>query len=298
MIKINDVFLVLIVFLSLFSACQKLENTIDIEFDDSDNNLVVECYIEEGQPYRLMLTETKNYFEVTNICPFVRNAIVIITQNGLKDTLKEAPYSGSGCSSILPYWNSDSTRFFNYGSNTICPLGLNNTFTLEVWDTLSNRQITATTRAISVVPITTFQTAFNQDTVAYCFLACQDDLNTFNYYRMTLHEASLSKRDNSTFLNYVATNPYFDQVLYDQALFSTGEVGYASGYQFYRTDTLIGTIYHIDEAYYNYLETTRAAKNANLNPFVEPSKITSNIEGGYGIFTYLAYDRDTLYIPW
>jgi hypothetical protein len=298
MIKINDVFLVLIVFLCFFSACQKLENTIDIEFDDSDNNLVVECYIESGKPYQLMLTETKNYFDITNICPFVRNSLVVITQNGLKDTLTEAPYSGSGCSSILPYWNSDSTRFFNYGSNTICPSGLNNEFVLEVWDTLNDRYIRATTTAISVVPITTFQVEFNQDSVAYCFLSCQDDLSTLDYYRLTLHKAALSRIDNSSFLNYVAINPHFDQVLYDQALFAGGEVGFASGYQFYRTDTLIGTIYHINQAYYNYLETTRAAKDANLNPFVEPTAITSNIEGGYGIFTYLAYDRDTVYIPW
>jgi hypothetical protein len=296
--KINTILLVLTVFLGFFSACQKLENSIDIEFDDEDKDLVVECYIEAGKPYQLMLTETKNYFDITNICPFVRHSLVVITQNGLKDTLTEAPYSGSGCSSILPYWNSDSTRFFNYGSNTICPAGPNNEFVLEVWDTLNDRYIRATTRAITSVPITTFQTTFNQDTIAYCLLACQDDLNALNYYRMTLHKNSLSRRDDGAFLNYVANNPYFDEVLYDQALFTGGEVGFASGYQFYRTDTLIGTIYHINRAYYDYLETTRAAQDANLNPFVEPSKIASNVEGGYGIFTYLAYDRDTLYIPW
>jgi hypothetical protein len=298
MIRINKVFVVVAILLTLFSACQKLENTIDIEFDDSDNQLVVECYIEAGKPYQLMLTETKNYFDITNICPFVRNSLVVLTQNGLKDTLREAPYSGSGCSSIMPFWNSDSTRFFNYGSNTICPAGLNNDFVLEVWDTLNDRYIRATTSAISVVPITTFQTESNQDSVFYCLLACVDDLSTLDYYRMTLHKTSLFKRDNNAFLNYVATNPYFDQVLYDQALFTTGEVGHTSDYQFYRTDTLIGTIYHINEAYYNYLETTRTAQDANLNPFVEPTAIASNIVGGYGIFTYLAYDRDTLYIPW
>jgi hypothetical protein len=121
MIKIKNAAPILLVLISLFSACQKLENTIDIELDDSGHNLVVECYIEAGQPYQLMLTETKSYFDITNICPFVRNALVVITQNGVKDTLTEAPYSGSGCSSIQPYWNADSTRFFN-GSLTIFAL--------------------------------------------------------------------------------------------------------------------------------------------------------------------------------
>ncbi|WP_052598805.1 DUF4249 domain-containing protein [Aureispira sp. CCB-QB1] len=284
--------------LIVFSACQKLENTIDIELETSDNSLVVECYLEAGKPYQLMLTETKSYFDITNICPFVRHALVVITQNGIKDTLVEAPYSGSGCSSIMPYWNTDSTRFFNYGSNTRCPFSANTEFVLEVWDTLNDRYVKASATALPAVPIKTFKAEFNKDSVAYCLLTCEDDLNTFNYYRMTLHKFSLSKKDPNALFNHVATNPYFDQVLYDQALFANGEIGHASNYDFYRTDTAIGTIYHISKAYYDYLETTRAAQSANLNPFVEPSKIATNIQNGYGIFTYLAYDRDTLYIPW
>lgn len=284
--------------LILLSACKKLENTIEIPIDPSENDLVVECYLEAGQPLQLILTETKGYFDVTNICPFVRHALVVITYNGIKDTLVEAPYSGNGCSSIMPYWNADSTRFYNYASTNICPSSWNTNFALEVWDTINDRYVSATTQAMPVVPITTFKTTFNADSIASVVLSCQDDLTTNNYYRMTLHKNTLSRLNKGAVFKYVAENPYFDQVLYDQAIFNQGEISHASDYEFYRTDSLIATIYHIDQAYYNYLITSRNAREANLNPFVEPSTILSNIQGGYGIFTFLSYDRDTLYIPW
>lgn len=284
----------------IFGACQKMENAIDIELEDGDNELVVECYLEAGQPYRLMLTETKSYFEVTNICPFVRHAIVVITHNNQKDTLKEAPYTSSACSSIQPYFSADSTRIFNYGSTTVCPLDFNNEFKLEVWDTINNRQIEATTTFIPPEPITRFEFEWTwlDDSVAYCILGCKNNPATSDYYRMTLHKGTLSRYNPNSLFKYTATNPYFDQVMYDQDIFSGNEVFHASGYNFWRTDTVIGTIYHIDKAYYDYLVTSRRAEEANLNPFVESSIILSNIQGGHGIFTFLSYDRDTVYIPW
>lgn len=296
MSKINKVIL-LLGWLFIMVACQKLENTIDIEIPPSENELVVECYLEAGQPYRLLLTETKNYFDVTNICPFVRSAIVVITHDGIKDTLVEAPYSGSGCSSIMPFWNSDSTRIFNYGSTTICPSSFSKNFVLEVWDTLTNRQIHSETQFIPSVPITTFRVDFNADTIASCILGCKDNLATMDYYRLVLHKTSTFRRDDNALFKYVAENPYFDQIIYDQAIFAAGDILHASNYQFYDGDTLIGTIYHLDQAYYDYTQTSRNAKDANLNPFVEPSGVISNIQGGHGIFTFLSYERDTLYVP-
>lgn len=295
--KIN--YLILFFTVLLLTSCKKLEQTIELEFEKEDKELVVECYLEAGKPYRLLLTETKNYFDVINICPFVRKALVIITYNGLKDTLKESSFSGGGCSSIIPYYNTDSTRFFNYGSTQICPSDFNNDFTLEVWDTLNDRYIIATTRFIRPPVISTLQIDWNTDTTqAYCILGCPDDKNTKDYYRMTLHKNSLFTKKGNSLFKYRATKTYINQSMYDQDIFAGQDILQVSGYDFYKTDTVIATIYHIEQAYYDYLTTSKNAIEANINPFVEPSKITSNIEGGQGIFTFLSYDRDSLYIPW
>jgi len=287
----------LLVSVLTISACQKLENNIEIELESGPNELTVECYLEAGQPYRLMLTETKDYFDVVNICPFVRHAIVVITHNGVRDTLKEAEYSGNGCSSIMPYFNTDSTRFFNYGSDVICPTNFSHDFVLEVWDTLNDRYATASTKFIPPVDINTFRVEFKDATLAYCLLGCPDNPNTEDFYRMTLHKSSLFMRDEQSMFNYVAKNPFIDQVMYDKGMFAGEDILHASGYDFYHTDTIIGTVYHIDKAYHDYLLTSRNAEEANWSPFVEPSVVLTNIQGGHGIFTFLSFDRDTIYVP-
>ena len=102
-----------------------METVVQIEMPPIQKELVIECYLEAGKPYRLMLTETKDYFENLNDCPFVRGATVVISHNGLRDTLTEAPFFNNNCdpNDIIPYGffpflNHDSTRFFNFGSNT------------------------------------------------------------------------------------------------------------------------------------------------------------------------------------
>lgn len=282
----------------LFSACQKLENTIDLGLEPSENKLVVECYLEPGQPYRLLLTETKDYFDSLTSCALIRNAIVVIKHNGHHDTLSEATYSGNDCADIFPFWNGTFTRFFNYGSGTICPHDLDHDFSLEVWDTTNDRHVTAKTRLLPTVRVTEFNVTFDEDTIASCYLGCKDAPHEENYYRFTLHKTSLTKPSVGTIFPNVERNPYFDELLNDRFISAGGTILHASDYEFFRTDTLIGSIYHIEKAYYDYLETSRSAENANLSPFVQPSAIVSNIDEGHGIFTVLSYQRDSLYIPW
>ena len=83
----------------------------------------------------------------------------------------------------------------------------------------------------------------------------------------------------------------------DEGIFAGNDVLHVSDYNFDSGDLIIGTIYHIDKAYYDYLFTTRNAENANYSPFIEPSGLISNIEGGHGIFTFLSYTRDTIQLP-
>ena len=69
---------------------------------------------------------------------------------------------------------------------------------------------------------------------------------------------------------------------------------FGSGYQFSEGDTVINTLFHIEKAYADFLESVDAAIGANGNPFGQPSTIISNLEGdagAIGIFTGLSYDR-------
>lgn len=294
-------YLFLLIGLGLFGvACQDLENVIDIELEEEPSELVVECYLQQGQPFRLLLTETKHYFDPVNACPFVRDALVVITYQGQRDTLKEAAYSGRACNSIQPLFDQDSIRFYNFGSDNICSAVPYEEFLLEVWDTVNNRYVSAKTHFLPVVPIDVLsQGAFNSNDwqaipppATVVTLGCKDDLQTRNFYRLTLHKNALWQQDTAGALfNKVAVEPIFDVALFDQGVYIDGNIFQRSDYDFYYGDTAIGTIYHIDKAYYDYLVTARAARDANLNPFLQPAKVKSNIQGGQGIFTALSFDR-------
>lgn len=295
----------LIVFILLLWGCRGFEQVIEIDLEETPSELVVECYLEPNQPFRLLLTETKPYLEVVNACPFVRHALVVITHKGQRDTLHEAAYGGRGCSTIRPFFDRDSIRFYNYGSTTLCSYDTNEDYLLEVWDTVNQRYASARTRFLPIVPIQSLSySEFNSSDwfrqpppQTSVFLGCEDNLQERNYYRLTLHKNSLSRTDTTGALfNKVAVNPHFDVVLFDQGVYNDGYIAQQSPYDYYLNDIAIGTIYHIDNAYYQYLLTSRAARNANLNPFLQPAKVQTNIQGGQGIFTALSYDRQQIII--
>ncbi len=260
-----------ILFLFSLTACN-LEKDIEVELPPHDPKLVVECYLEVGKPYRLVLSETIPFDVIPTTLPTVDGAIVVISYNGTNDTLSNGLF-------IDPV----AEKFFNYGSSTIVPEDFVNTYTLSITDS-TGRNVTASTKILPIVPIDSVVYNFNDtDTLAsiqtwFTDLPAQD-----NFYRHTLHKGSL---DN---------NP--DQVFaLDDRVFDGDDVVFGTGFDYVIGDTIITAIYHIDLAYHDFLETVEAASDSNGNPFAQPSFILSNIENGIGIFTGLTFDRDTIYI--
>jgi len=284
-----------------FASCDSFTRNIDIDLPPVERELVVECYLRPNEPYRLLLTQTSGYFDSLSQCPMARGAVVIITHNGVKDTLKEAEYLGD-CSltnpNFIPYFDGTRTRFYNYGSNTLCPVDYNSDFTLEVIDAANNKYLTATTRMLPPVPITSFTANWKADSsAAFAFLEAIDNGSTADFYRVMLHQTYVYEPDSATggFLN-VANRPEFDATIDDGRFFNGETIAFGTGYDYEEGDTLIATIYHIEKAYHDYLEAIRDSENANGNPFAQPPTITDNINGGRGIFTFLSFDRDTLIV--
>lgn len=290
-----------LLFSVLITACDSLERDIEIELPEPERILSVECYLEAGQPYRVLLTETKGFFEALDACPLVKNATIIIKHNGTADTLNEAIYFSDNCPvdslfGFIPFFNADYTRFYNYGSNTVCPLDYDNDFEIEVIDPDGDRYATATTRFLAPVPIDTMTATFRDgiDSLASIFIEFQDNPNTVDFYRVMLHRRSLTEDENFPFVT--AKNPEFDVSLDDARFFNGETITFGTGYDYKIGDTLIATNYHIDQAYHDFLETLGDAEAANFSPFAQPTLIKSNVIGGQGIFTTLSYDRDTLIV--
>jgi hypothetical protein len=266
---------IVFVLLALAVASCNLEQEIELELPVAENKLVVECYLEPGQPFTLLLSRTAGYFEPfpTDQAEFVSGllvdgATVRIRHNGETYELDNGFF-----------FNPFTLKFFNYGSDAIVPEDFENAFELEI-TTADGEVITATTKILPPVPIDTVEVQFNNtDSLARTLVFFPDDPNAENFYRNMLH------------LNSLDSIPQQDFPLNDQFV-DNGALVFGTNYDFSRGDVVYHTIYHLDRAYYDFIVSLQNALASNGNPFAQPGGIISNVSGdAIGIFTGLSYDR-------
>jgi hypothetical protein len=266
-------FLTIITLIGL-TACD-LEQEVNIDLGPYESQLVVECYLQAGKPFTLLLTQSAAFFD-----PFpslddqflsellVDSATVVISHKGTDYVLNNELFVDFEDQKIFNYWNSE-----------LVPEDFESPFELSI-TSKEGDEIRATTRLLPVVPIDSIVVEFSEerDTLARVLTYFTDNADTENFYRRMLNESSLDSLPAQDFTT--------DDRLYD------GPVVFGTGFNYVVGDTLFNTIFHIDNDYYNFLESTNGAINANFNPFGQPSPIISNLEGdGIGIFTGLSYDR-------
>ncbi len=272
-------FFALLLFTFSFQSCGNLEKEINLDLPEYKPQYVVECYLEPGQPFTLLLTRSSAYFEPfpTDPLEYVENILVdsaevTISHNGVDYKLDNTPFI-----------NPITLKVFNYVNTTLVPAEYGNDFSLKI-TTPDGKTITAITRLVPVVPIDSVVIEFNeeQDTLARCLTYITDDPSTVDYYRRMLHENSL--RDSIPQQDFTTNDDYVDDKV----------IVFGTSYDFKEGDTIYNTIFHIDRAYFDFRESTQYAIDANGNPFGQPSSIISNLEGdagAIGIFTGLSYDR-------
>jgi hypothetical protein len=255
----------------LIISCNNLEKEIDLHLPVYQNRLVVECYLEPGQPFRLTLSESVSYFAPPQ-APTVDNALVIITHNGIKDTLK-----------FEPYMDIVTGKFYNYVSASIVPVDYTSIFSLYVKDT-KGREATGQTTIPPPPVINSIEFFYSEDSLVYAMTKFDDISNTnSNFYRYVIT------------YNDIQGPETVDYILNDRIKTSSG-ISVSSAYKLKKDDNIIVSVYHLNEDYYRFLESVGEAIDANGNPFGQPVSIKSNIQGGIGIFTGLNYDREELIV--
>ncbi|MFQ5448235.1 MAG: DUF4249 domain-containing protein [Saprospiraceae bacterium] len=260
------------------TACGSFEKDINLDLPVYEPQYVVECYLEPGQPFSLLLTKSVPYFESfpTDPLDFVEgiladSAEVVISHNGTDYVLDNGAF-----------FNPFTRKFFNYFNADLVPDEHDTDFSLKI-TTPDNKTITATTRILPMVPIDSVVVEFDEraDTLARVLTYLTDDPTTEDYYRRMLHHNSL---DSIPDQDYTTLDDFVDD----------NKMVFGSGFDYAAGDTIFTTIFHIDRAYFDFWESTFNAINANGNPFGQPSSIISNVSGdanALGIFTGLSYDR-------
>ncbi len=265
------------VFLGLALAACNLEKEIEIELPAYRSRLHMECYLEAGAPFALLLTKTAPYFEPfpTLDDRFLQNiledsATVVITHRGQAYPLQNRIF-----------FNPFTRKLANYVSFAPVPADYDGDFELSIV-TKTGQTITATTRLLPEVPIDSIVVQFApNDTLARVLTYFMDDPGANNYYRRMIHKSSLD------------SIPLQDFAV-DDRFVNNGRFVFGTNYEFAEGDTIFNTLFHIDRAYYDYFDSVQNAAFSNGNPFAQPSPINSNLRGtanAIGIFTGLSYDR-------
>lgn len=268
--------------MSLLVACN-LTKDVDIDLPAYQTQPVVECYLEPGQPFRLLLTNSYGFFDPFGLdSNFVQKtlldgATVTISYNGQTDTLA----NGLFFTFVAPI------KIYNYQSNRLVPATVGLEYTLNI--TLRDGGLIAgRTTMLPKVEIDSVVVEFSPqtDTLARILTYISDDRSMLNYYRRLLNYGSLDSVPEQDFL-------------VDDRIVKTDLIAFGTGYELTQGDTAFNTIFHISKDYYDYYESVQLAVVGNLNPFAQPSPIKSNVSGSgnpLGIFTCLVYDRDTTII--
>jgi len=258
------------------SACN-LDQEVDLKLPEYDSRLVVEGYLEVGRPFAVLLTRSSGYFD-----PFNLNGNQFLTdllEGGARVTIKQGDkvYELENRLTVDRF----TGKFFNYFLDMPVPANYDEAFELEILTGKGDR-ISSTTQLLKPILIDSVNVEFDPDepSLARVLTYFTDPPDETNYYRRMLSEGNL---DSLAFQDFSTS----DRVVENVVVFGTR-------YVFEEGDSVINTLFHISEDYYNFLESVQGAVQANGNPFAQPSPIISNIESNanaVGIFTTLNYDR-------
>jgi hypothetical protein len=276
--KTNLFFNCFLVILALMLGACELTQVVEVDLPDYTSQPVVECYLEPGKPFRLLLTRSYAFFDPLGLDTsflektLINGAVVRIVYDG--DTI------------LLPNTltaESNPLKYFNYTASTLVPATPGVEYTLDVVLPEGGGISGKTTMLPMVHWDSVVVERSPSDTGLYRVLAYMtDDLNATNYYRRLFS------------INRLDTVPEQD-FLVDDDLNATGLFVFGSGYQLKNQYIAYNTIVHISKDYYDFLESVQLATAGNENPFQQPSPIKSNVHGPanpLGIFTSLVYDRE------
>lgn len=272
--------------LLLVSAGCNLQKDIDVPTPDYPTQLVVECYLVPGQPYRLLVQRTQPFdapppvsFDGTGFTgdPSILglDATAIISGPRGTDTIRFLPSVDTVTGTRPQFFTHTGVRIFDGQPGE--------TFSLTVYDT-EGRRVTGTSTVLQPVPIDTVEIRFNPgvdsaSAKAGILARYRDPAAPGDAYRYTTNRVIRGRLEEQQSFELEDTQ------------FNGLSTAVGSSYRFSQGDTLDVALTRISRAYYRFVGSVEDAQNANGNPFAQPAAIKSTVSGGVGVFTSLATDR-------
>ena len=265
----------LLVLLAL-AGCGKLQNGIDVPLPAYTAELIVECYLQPGVVPSLAVTTSVPY--LSPALPQVPNdvTVTLTMPNGTAVPLNFAPNYNA-------LTDTTGVKFHSHIARDPLVARPGDVFTLDVRDS-KGRHATSTTTMLVPIAIDSLEYKFNDKPVperrAYVLTNFRDPAAPDDCYRLQLHKGTPAR---GVLLRAPEVDNSFEDRLLNGRPFVVG-----TSFRFWPGDTVTATLYHTDRAFYRFRQSIRDARNANGNPFAQPSAIYGNVQGGIGIFTVLS----------
>ncbi len=267
----------------LLAGCN-LQKDIDVPQPAYEEQLVVECTLIPGEPYRLIVQRTRPFLaplpqpvDTTGFSfdfdALATDAVVVISGPRSTDTLRFSP-SIDDTTAFRP-------RGYTHTGARIFDGQPGETYSLLVYDG-AGRRVTGTTTVLAPVPIDTVEVSFNPqaptpaEAKAALLTRYRDPATPGDAYRYQTSKVSRGHLDEQQSFQF------------EDARINGQASGVGSSFRFGQNDTVEVALYRISRAYWQFLESVDAARGANGNPFAQPASIKSTVVGGVGVFTSLA----------
>jgi hypothetical protein len=263
------------------AGCGQLQNNVNVPLPNYPSELVVECYLEPGKVPNLAVTTSVPYLSA--VLPQVPSdvTVTLTMPNGTLVPLAFSP-------NYKALTDTTGEKFHSHIGRDPLVAKAGDVFKLDVVDT-KGHHVTGTTTCLAPIPIESVEFKFNDksgnERKAYFLTTFRDPDTAGDCYRLQLHKGDPIPRN-------LLKSPEVDMSLEDRLLngqlFTVG-----TSYRFNPNDTVTATLYHTEYAFYRFRQSVRDARNANGNPFSQPSAIYSNVQGGVGIFAVLSSTKMT-----
>lgn len=263
----------LIVMCGILAGFLSCDKKVDVALPSYEQELVLEMYLEKGQPLRCLLIESLPYTD-TAINKPVNDALVILSDGLKNDTL-------------IYEINQDKRngRVYNYFNPRLVTAESNKVYYLTIIG--NDKKITGTTRfSQRIIPIDNVivREAPNHPDSFSVGLTFTDPDDRDNYYRVLIGKD----------INYFRSEPTDFRI--NDVSFNGKTFSFFSEPDYAKNDTVTIRMYSLSKEHYDYLESMGNARRSNFNPFSQPSRIKSNVVGGLGIFTSILYTEKKVVI--
>ena len=262
--------LLLLFFSFLVFSCE-MKQDVELDLPAVEQEIIVECYLEPGGEYRALVTKSLDFFESTQL-EGVDTAQITISSGDEEITLWNLRQADTLYNKVFNYWHSDTVKY-QEGKEYRISISFN-----------GKTKVSGKTRFLPKANIKDISFSFDTDTTAAAQIKIEDNNpDQDNYYRVVIRGTNPKNA------------PTYDEIWTDETA-QNGILTVKTPAVFMAGWGPAVNIFHIDEKYYHFLKSVQQARDANYNPFMQPSTIQSTLDGATGVFTALSLSTDTVVV--